>query len=197
MQTQKDLNSFLWLIKRSPPAYFFGTIHVPYTRVWDYIPRNSKEAFQNSQNVYFELDLNNRSTMEVLKKCQLLPNGTIKTILPEKLFKRLKSHLRYIKRQIPYWIQKDSARSAIPFAIRWFELVTKDWKKKRPIWVMLLMNSLTESDIRNRVIPVLDQRLARVAKDEFKYVGAVEEVHEQCEPLNSLNMSQVSNNTSG
>lgn len=196
LQTQKDLNSFLWLIKRSPPAYFFGTIHVPYTRVWDYIPRNSKEAFQNSQNVYFELDLNNKETIRALVKCQLLPNGTIKSILPEKLFKRLKSHLKYIKRRIPYWIQKGDSRSAIPLALKWYELVTKDWKKKRPIWVMLMVNSLTESDIKNRVIPVLDRHLALLAKGDHKFIGAVEDVQEQCEPLNSLNMSQVSNMTS-
>ncbi|ELK07670.1 UPF0632 protein B [Pteropus alecto] len=54
---QNELNSFLWTIKRDPLSYFFGTIHVPYTWVWDFIPNDSKEAFQHNSIVYFELDL--------------------------------------------------------------------------------------------------------------------------------------------
>jgi hypothetical protein len=41
--------SFLWEIESNPPSYFFGTIHVPYTRVWDAIPHNAKKAFERSQ----------------------------------------------------------------------------------------------------------------------------------------------------
>ncbi|TWW66601.1 Metalloprotease TIKI1 [Takifugu flavidus] len=48
---QSDLNSFLWTIRREPPAYFYGTIHVPYTRVWDFIPENSKQNFLQSNVV--------------------------------------------------------------------------------------------------------------------------------------------------
>ncbi|XP_020917815.1 metalloprotease TIKI homolog [Exaiptasia diaphana] len=193
----KNLNSFLWMVKRSPPAYFFGTIHVPYTRVWDYIPQNSKEAFQNSQNVYFELDLTDPNTMRALMKCQLLPKGRrLQQTIPHKMFKRLKSHLRYIKKKLPRWLQsKDSrftgVRAAKPYANKLYELLTKDWQRKRPIWVMLMLNSLSESDIKNRGIPVLDQYLALQASRNEKLVRAVEEVHEQCNPLNSLNSSQV------
>lgn len=185
------------MVKRSPPAYFFGTIHVPYTRVWDYIPDNSKVAFQNSQNVYFELDLTDPNTMRALMKCQLLPKGRfLHQLIPHKMFKRLKSHLRYIKRRLPHWLRGTDSRftgvrATKPYANKLYELMTKDWQRKRPIWVILMLNSLSESDIKNRGVPVLDQYLAIQASRNQKFVGAVEDVHEQCNPLNSLNASQV------
>ncbi|EDO43979.1 predicted protein, partial [Nematostella vectensis] len=193
-QPQKNFNSFLWLVKRTPPAYFYGTIHVPYTRVWDFIPMNSKQAFTASQHVYFELDLTDEKTMRALMKCQMLPSGTmLRQTLPRKMFKRLKSHLRYIKRMIPKWIKHrdQETSSAGPYANKLYEMLTKDWDKKRPIWVMLMVNSLTESDIKTRGIPVLDQYLALEASRNHKLIGAVENVDEQCKPLNALNASQV------
>ncbi|GFN96818.1 metalloprotease tiki2 [Plakobranchus ocellatus] len=70
---ERGLNSFLWTIKRSPPAYLFGTIHVPYNRVWEYIPDNTKMAFSDSDSAIFELDLTNPYTLTALAKCQMLP----------------------------------------------------------------------------------------------------------------------------
>ena len=60
------------------------------------------------------------------------------------------------------------------------------------MWVMLMVNSLTESDIRSRGVPVLDLYLAQEAERLTKRTGAVERVEEQCVPLNGLNFSQVS-----
>ena len=34
-----------------PPSYFFGTIHVPYTRVWDAVSTNTKKAFHATDRV--------------------------------------------------------------------------------------------------------------------------------------------------
>ena len=65
--------SFLWMVKQDPPSYFFGTIHVPYTRVWDHLPNNTKRAFEMSDNVVFELDLTDPYTISALTTCQLLP----------------------------------------------------------------------------------------------------------------------------
>ena len=61
------------MVKRDPPSYFFGTIHVPYTRVWEHIPNNTKRAFRLSDNVFFELDLTDPYTVSALTTCQLLP----------------------------------------------------------------------------------------------------------------------------
>ena len=47
----------LWRVNTSPPSYLFGTIHVPYTLVWDQIANNSKTAFLLADRVFFELDL--------------------------------------------------------------------------------------------------------------------------------------------
>nr|XP_045595006.1 metalloprotease TIKI2-like [Procambarus clarkii] len=68
---------------------------------------------------------------------------------------------------------------------------TRNWERKRPVWVMLMVNSLTESDIRSRGVPVLDLYLAQEAERLTKRTGAVERVEEQCVPLNGLNFSQV------
>lgn len=197
LQLQKNLNSFLWLVKRTPPAYLFGTIHVPYTRVWDFIPQNSKDAFERSHYVYFELDLTDTSTVKALWKCQMLPNsGRLKDIIPRSIFKRLQKHLKYIKKMIPIWLKENDPdfpfpSGIVPYAEKLYELFTHDWHKKRPIWVMLMVNSLTESDIKSRGIPVLDRYLAQESDRNEKSIGAVEDVAEQCEPLNSLNNTQV------
>jgi len=163
--------------------------------VWDYIPANSKAAFETSQYVYFELDLTNKLTVDALWKCQMLPKGgQLKDVLPRSMFRRLHRHLRYIKKMIPVWLRdKDGGylQGMAPYSDKIFQLLTKDWKQKRPIWIMLMVNSLTESDIKNRGIPVLDQYLATEAARNEKFTGAVEEVDEQCRPLNSLNDTQV------
>jgi uncharacterized protein YbaP (TraB family) len=44
----REGRTFLWRIATSPPSYFFGTIHVPYTRVWGAVADNAKKAFQHS-----------------------------------------------------------------------------------------------------------------------------------------------------
>ena len=54
-----------------------------------------------------------------------------------------------------------------------------------------MVNSLTESDVKSRGIPVLDLYLAQEAERRNKRMGAVERVEEQCVPLNGLNFTQV------
>lgn len=72
-------SSFLWTLpNREPPVYFFGTIHVPYTRVWDYVPWSAKRAFERADSVFFELDLTDPETVAQLASCQMLPSGEIR-----------------------------------------------------------------------------------------------------------------------
>ena len=95
---------------------------------------------------------------------------------------------------ISVWLRDNEGeyrKGMAPYADKIFQLLTKDWQQKRPIWIMLMVNSLTESDIKSRGIPVLDQYLASEAGRNEKFTGAVEEVEEQCLPLNSLNDTQV------
>ncbi|XP_004691644.1 PREDICTED: metalloprotease TIKI1 isoform X2 [Condylura cristata] len=190
---QSELNSFLWTIKRDPPSYFFGTIHVPYTRVWDFIPDNSKEAFQQSSIVYFELDLTDPYTISALTSCQMLPQGeNLQDVLPRDIYCRLKRHLEYVKLMMPSWMTPDQRGKGL-YADYLFNAIAGNWERKRPIWVMLMVNSLTEVDIKSRGVPVLDLYLAQEAERLRKQTGAVEKVEEQCHPLNGLNFSQVPN----
>ncbi|XP_063278961.1 metalloprotease TIKI1 isoform X4 [Prinia subflava] len=188
---QNELNSFLWTIKRDPPSYFFGTIHVPYTRVWDFIPENSKKAFQQSHIVYFELDLTDPYTISALTSCQLLPQGeNLQDVLPRDIYRRLKRHLEYVKLMMPSWMTPDQRGKGL-YADYLFNAIAGNWERKRPVWVMLMVNSLTEVDIKSRGVPVLDLFLAQEAERLRKQTGAVEKVEEQCHPLNGLNFSQV------
>ncbi|XP_010791540.1 metalloprotease TIKI1 [Notothenia coriiceps] len=188
---QTDLNSFLWTIKRDPPSYFYGTIHVPYTRVWDFIPENSKQAFQESNIVYFELDLTDPYTISALTSCQLLPQGeNLQDVLPRDIYRRLKRHLEYVKLMMPSWMTPDQRGKGL-YADYLFNAIAGNWERKRPVWVMLMVNSLTEADIKTRGVPVLDLYLAQEAERMRKRTGAVEKVEEQCHPLNGLNFSQV------
>ncbi|KAB0387083.1 hypothetical protein FD755_002039 [Muntiacus reevesi] len=186
-----DLNSFLWTIRRDPPAYLFGTIHVPYTRVWDFIPDNSKAAFQASARVYFELDLTDPYTISALASCQLLPHGeNLQDVLPRELYWRLKRHLDYVKLMMPSWMTPAQRGKGL-YADYLFNAIAGNWERKRPVWVMLMVNSLTETDVRSRGVPVLDLYLAQQAEKMKKSTGAVERVEEQCHPLNGLNFSQL------
>ncbi|CAL8307893.1 unnamed protein product [Lota lota] len=193
-QSQGDMNSFLWTVTRPPPlppSYLFGTIHVPYTRVWDFIPDASKRAFRGSPNVYFELDLTDPLTISKLTSCQLLPHGgSLQTLLPRDLYRRLKRHLDYVKHMMPSWMTADQRGRGL-YADYLFNAIAGNWERKRPVWVMLMVNSLTEWDVRSRGTPVLDLYLAQEAERMGKRTGAVERVEEQCHPLNGLNFSQV------
>ncbi|KAK6484488.1 metalloprotease TIKI2-like, partial [Huso huso] len=148
-KSPSQMNSFLWTIKRDPPSYLFGTIHVPYTRVWDFIPENSKKAFQLSSNVFFELDLTDPYTITALTSCQLLPRGeSLQKLLPRELYRRLKSHLDYVKHMMPHWMTPDQRGKGL-YADYLFNAIAGNWERKRPVWVMLMVNSLTEADIRS------------------------------------------------
>ncbi|XP_053481895.1 metalloprotease TIKI2 [Ictalurus furcatus] len=187
----RELNSFLWTVKRpppQPPSYLFGTIHVPYTRVWDFVPESSKRAFQSSTSVFFELDLTDPVTVSKLANCQLLPNGeSLRSLLPRDIYLRLKRHLDYVRHMMPAWVKAEQRF----YADYLFKAIAGDWERKRPVWVMLMVNSLTEWDVRWRGAPVLDLFLAREAERMGKKTGAVENVEEQCHPLNGLSFSQV------
>ena len=73
-----------------------------------------------------------------------------------------------------------------------FNAMVGDWEKKRPIWILYLLSSLTEENIRLRKIPLLDLFMDNAAKGLGKRVQAVETARDQCRPLNKLSNEQVS-----
>lgn len=128
-------------------------------------------------------------TVSKLASCQLLPNGeSLRSLLPRDIYLRLKRHLDYVRHMMPAWVRAEQRF----YADYLFKAIAGDWERKRPVWVMLMVNSLTEWDVRWRGAPVLDLFLAREAERMGKKTGAVEDVEEQCHPLNGLSFSQVS-----
>lgn len=177
--------------ERDPPTYLFGTIHVPYTSVWDYIPDNTKRAFYRSDFIVFELDLMDPFTISALNNCQLLPNGQyLADVIPSELYERLRSHLDYVRLSMPGWMTQDQKGRGL-YADYLFGAITGNWERKRPVYIMLMINALTESDIQSRGMPVLDLFLAQEAHKMNKRTAAVEEVHEHCVPLNEMDATQV------
>ena len=189
---QSRQSSLLWRIDTSPPSYVFGTIHVPYDLVWDHIPENVKRAFRLADAVFFELQLTEPATVSALARCQLLPEGTsLEHLLPRDIYRRLQNHLEYVRRQLPRWLTERQRGRGL-YADYLFNTIAGNWRQKRPVWVMLMVNSLTERDVRARGVPVLDLYLALEARRLNKRIGAVEKVQEQCLPLNQLDADQVS-----
>ncbi|OUC47088.1 GumN protein [Trichinella nativa] len=189
----QKLSTFLWRIEGDPASYFFGTIHVPYTEVWEYVSKAAKQAFYQADSVFLELDLNNPKTVESLARCQYLPDGEeIADHLPTDLYVRIKSHMQMIRQALPEWI--DTQRSGghnDAYADYLFKSIAGNWERKRPIWIMFLLNSLNKQAIERRGIPVLDLYLAQQASSLSIALGAIETAGEQCEPLNSLREPQV------
>ncbi|CAN0218771.1 unnamed protein product [Lampetra planeri] len=184
------MNSYLWSVSRHPPAYLFGTIHVPYTRVWDYVALNAKRAFSSSERVYLELDLSDPHTVSELGRCQLLPRGqSLPSLLPRELYLRLKRHLAYVRRRLLGWGSREGgSRRRDPLLV---SLSGGEWRRKRPIWLLLLLPWLRGGGGGSHSPPLLDVHLAREAARARKHLGAVELVHEQCAPLNRLSTAQV------
>ena len=186
----KDL-TFLWRIRRKKASYMFGTIHVPYTRVWASIPNKVKRALQSSDRVMFELNLLDPQTELSLFECQLLPKGVkARDVLPNNTYSRIVRHLEYVQTQMPVWMSLKQRVKGIQ-ADYMFKALTSNWERKRPFWILLMINSLTEQDIKMRDVQVLDKFLALEAQRLNKDTGAVERVEEQCHPLNQLNSSLV------
>lgn len=150
-----------------------------------------KKSFHRADQIHFELDLMDPNTVSTLAKCQLLPQGEyLSNVIPSELYRRLKRHLNYVKDMMPSWMTTEQQGRGL-YADYLFNAITGNWERKRPIWVMLMVNSLTESDIKARGIPVLDLYLAQEARRLGKTTGGVEQVAEQCLPLNELNFTQV------
>ena len=93
----------LWRITSEPPSYFFGTIHVPHTRVWPAISEQAKGAFQSADKLYLEREFGPNSD-KTMKNCQLLPsNKKLTDVLSPELVRSLRDHLGWLRTEIPSW----------------------------------------------------------------------------------------------
>ena len=127
----------LWRVNTSPPSYLFGTIHVPYSLVWDGISNNSKTAFFLADKVYFELDLtqSTEETSEDAEDCQELPaNITISQVVSPELNQRLGDHLDWVREEISSWLTEEQKEVGLNSTFI-FSALTAGWEKKRPLWL--------------------------------------------------------------
>ena len=190
-------NSFLWKVDSTPPVYLFGTVHLPYDTLWDAIPDNVKTAFSSSGDIFLELQLSDKETSNSLQECQLLSNNrTIDRVLSPELVTRIEQYLEKIRTLFQAWIDEDPVSSLFrgggSYSDHLFSAVTHDWKRKKPIWVLSLIGSLTEENIRQRKKPVLDRFLDNAARALGKNLKPLEGVNDHCQPLNRLEDDQAS-----
>ena len=102
-------NSYLWKVHTSPPIYLFGTMHVPYTSLWNFIPENVKTAFSSSEEFCPELQLLDRNTINELVECRMLPAGVkLESQLSPILYSRVAAYLNHIKAILPRWLGYES-----------------------------------------------------------------------------------------
>ena len=117
----------LWRVSADPPSYFFGTIHVPYTRVWDGISEQAKGAFQSADQVYLE----SVGDGFVTKTCQLLPfNKSLVDMLSPDLMRRLRDHLDWLRTEMPSWLTPLQKLSGLTY-----DALTNNLERMRPWWL--------------------------------------------------------------
>ena len=184
-------SSFLWRIQTNPTSYLFGIIQVPLVQVLDAIPNNMMEAFNGSQKFYSELDMDTPGATAELSSCKRLPkNHSISQILPWETYVRLNSYVNYLKTKISSWLiegQNTERLSADDIS----NMIFANWERKRLAWIWLSIDLVTKSYITSMEYPSLDEYLHELAKQQGKFVGAVEKVKDQCNLVNNMNTSHV------
>ena len=187
---KEDGKHFLWEIKGNSPSYLFGTIHVPFNKIWDSIPENMMQAFNNSKQIILELDMN-EATLSTLFECEKLPNGQkVSEVLPEKLYRKWMAYLKYLHSKITSWITPQQKSSGLTANII-FSWLFENWPTRRPIWTLLKSQMVIENYIQSIGYLQLDTYLAHLGRRFGKIVDGIENVEETCSIINNLNESQV------
>ena len=119
----KELTN-LWRITGSPPSYFFGTLHLPYTRLWQGISETAKSAFQSADQLYLE----RVGAGSELAACRLLPdNKKLADMLSPELMRRLRDHMDWLRTEIPSWLSLRQKTSGFSY-----DALTYNWEMQRP-----------------------------------------------------------------
>ncbi|CAF0888196.1 unnamed protein product [Adineta ricciae] len=61
--------TILWRINTNPPAYLFGTIHLPQPEIWSSLSNTVKSAFENSTHFLPEFDVTNFFSFARVRMC--------------------------------------------------------------------------------------------------------------------------------
>lgn len=184
----------MWRIETTPPVYLFGTMHVPYKKIWSGIPDNVKSVLSLSDHLYVELRLTDSETQKNLSACRYLPkNETLKTVLPKELYIRVLRYLIQVQSLFPNWLFGKGGVDGFSKvqSDRLFYSMIGDYENLRPVWLLMLLSSLSRENVQERKIPLLDVFLDRAADGVGKSVEAIEVYKEQCRPFNKLNETKV------
>lgn len=187
-------NSYLWRVEASPPIYLFGTMHVPYKRLWNDVPDNVKSVLSLSEHLCVELRLTDSETSKNLSACRYLPkNTTLENVLSGDLYVRVLKYFVQIQNQFPKWLFGNTSINGLSRieSDRLFHAMIGNWNRLRPVWLLMLISSLSKENVQERSIPLLDVFLDRAAEGMGKNVEAVEVYKEQCRPFNRLNNTKV------
>ena len=183
---------FLWKVENnfSTPSYLFGTIHDPYIKLWDAIPKNTMKAFNLTQEIYLELDLS-EDTMAALVSCAQLPNNQrVENILPPQVYVRFKNHLNFLFKKISSWVTMRQKEYGISGNII-FNWLFENWETRRPMWTLLKMQMVIESYVTSIEYLQLDTYLGELGRRFGKGVNGIENVEDTCGIINNLNDSQI------
>jgi hypothetical protein len=130
-------------------------------------------------------------TMSALFSCQLLPHGIdISQLLPRDIYLRLKQHLDHVRSVMPEWITDEQRKKGLT-ADYLFTSSAENWTQKRPIWVMLMLDSLNKNEIAFWDVPLFDDYLILLAKEQRKRIHAIEKIDDTCRPLNQMGIDKV------
>jgi hypothetical protein len=124
-------------------------------------------------------------------KCQYLPNKkTLMNVLPPRVFNKLQNYYKYIQSKIPEWLNESKIQEKAENASKVFEDMTRNWQRKRPIWILLQLTSLNKEFVQSRSIPPLDLYMFSKGQQAGKSIGYLESPEEHCK-VNNLNSRQV------
>uniref|UniRef100_A0A1I8BD28 Metalloprotease TIKI homolog n=1 Tax=Meloidogyne hapla TaxID=6305 RepID=A0A1I8BD28_MELHA len=199
----QNINSFLWLINAtwlSSPSFLFGTIHVPFNKVWENnkMPPQIERAFKSSNSVVLELALQKPEIVQQLIRCKQLSNsGNLRDILPNELFNRLKEYMQRIRlKLVRHAYMTHRRRSHARRHVK--RLFPNDWEIRRPIWLLFLLFQLGDSPPHLQgtgsqimTAPMLDLYLAQLANEQNKNLISMETVSEQCNPTHLIKPEQI------
>ena len=169
-------------------------MHVPYKKIWSGIPDNVKSILSLSKHLCVELRLTDPETQRNLSACRYLPkNETLKTVLPKELYIRVLRYLIQVQELFPNWLFGKGGVDGFSKvqSDRLFYSMIGDYENLRPVWLLMLLSSLSRENVQERNIPLLDVFLDRAADGVGKSVEAIEVYKEQCRPFNKLNETKV------
>lgn len=186
-------NSHLWRVNASALVYLYGTLHVPYPQLWDSIPENVKVAFTSSTDFYLELDTSQSEVMQKVQKLRLLPEGqTLRDVVSRELYIRVEGYIHRLQPLLRRWILREAGLFGGFYVDQTVHSILGEWRRMRPVWLLNLLNSLTEQQVvGGGSRPLLDIFLRQAAAGMGKQVHALESVEDQMEPLNRLSLPEV------